>query len=161
VLYYKKHLKKYSRQLRKNMTEAEKQLWSKVRNKQLEKCQFYRQKPIGDFIVDFYCPKSGLVIELDGGQHYDKNMEERDKSRDGYMKKLGFTVLRFSDREVFENMEGVLEKILNEISPNPSFSKRGNSFQRNEISPNPSFTKRGNSFQRNEISPNPSFSKRG
>ena len=49
------------------MTDAEKQLWSKVRSRQLEGCQFYRQKPIGDFIVDFYCPKSGLVIELDGG----------------------------------------------------------------------------------------------
>ena len=57
MLKYNKHLKEYSGQLRKDMTDAENLLWSKIRGKQLKGCQFYRQKPIGNFIVDFYCPK--------------------------------------------------------------------------------------------------------
>ena len=70
MLQYGRHLKKYSRRLRKEMTEAERVLWSRIRGKQLKGLQVYRQKPIGRFVVDFYCPKAKLVIELDGGQHY-------------------------------------------------------------------------------------------
>ncbi len=59
------------------MTDAERLLWSRIRRKQLKDCQFYRQKVVGNYIVDFYCPKSNLVIELDGGQHYsDEGMRE-------------------------------------------------------------------------------------
>lgn len=108
---YEKHLKKYSRQLRKNMTETEKIIWSKVRCKQIKGCLFYRQKPIGNFIVDFYCPEGNLVIELDGGQHYSEAGKVEDAQRDNYLKKLGLSVLRFSDREVFENLKGVTETI--------------------------------------------------
>ena len=73
--------------------------------------QFYRQKPIGNFIVDCYCPKANLVVELDGSQHYYREGQERDKIRDDYMASIGIKVLRFSDREIFENLVGVLEKI--------------------------------------------------
>jgi len=66
------------------MTDAEKLLWSKIRGKQLKGVQFYRQKPIGRFVVDFYCPKANLVIELDGGQHYSEEAEVRDGLRDKY-----------------------------------------------------------------------------
>lgn len=111
MLLYDNRLKKYSQQLRKNMTDAEKALWTKIRGRQMKGYQFYRQKPIGNFIVDFYCPKANLVIELDGGQHYSEDRKIKDDQRDNYLKNMGLSVLRFSDREVFENMGGVLEKI--------------------------------------------------
>jgi very-short-patch-repair endonuclease len=70
MLQYDGYLKKYSQRLRKDVTDAEKLLWSKMRGKQLKGFQVYRQKPIGRFVVDLYCPKAHLVIELDGEQHY-------------------------------------------------------------------------------------------
>jgi very-short-patch-repair endonuclease len=93
------------------MADAEKLLWSKIRRKQLKEHQFYRQKAIGDYIVDFYCPKASLVIEVDGGRHYGDEGKRKDKIRDVYMKNLGMKVLRFSDKEVFGNLEGVLKKM--------------------------------------------------
>ena len=93
------------------MTEAERLLWEKIRGKQLKGYQFYRQKTIGNYIVDFHCPKAKLVIELDGGQHYSSEGKAKDRARDGYMKGIGFRVLRFSDKEVFWNTQGVLERI--------------------------------------------------
>jgi very-short-patch-repair endonuclease len=93
------------------MTDAERLLWSKIRAKQLKGYQFYRQRIIGNYIVDFYCPKAKLVIELDGGQHYSNEGLERDKIRDDYVSEQKLKVLRFSDRDVFENLNGVVEKI--------------------------------------------------
>lgn len=66
---YNKNLKQASRNLRSNMTDAEQRLWQRIRRKQILELQFYRQKPILNFIVDFYCPAANLVIECDGGQH--------------------------------------------------------------------------------------------
>lgn len=111
MLAYNNHLKKCSRQLRNNMTDAEVALWARIRGKQLKGYQFYRQKPVGNFIVDFYCPKVNLIIELDGGQHYSEEGKTKDECRDSYLKNLGLHILRFSDREVFEDIGGVLEKI--------------------------------------------------
>ena len=93
------------------MTDAEKLLWSRIRRKQLKGLQVYRQKPIGGFIADFYCPKAKLVIELDRGHHYSEAVRKADRLRDKYMESVGLRVLRFSDREVFENLTEVLEKI--------------------------------------------------
>jgi len=109
--FYNTKLKTLSRQLRKNMTEAERLLWSKIRAKQLKGYQFYRQRIIGNYIVDFYCAKAKLVIELDGGQHYSNKGLEKDKIRDDYIKEQKLEVLRFSDRDVFENLNGVVERI--------------------------------------------------
>jgi len=111
MLPYDRKLKTFSQQLRKDMTEAEKHLWSRLRRKQLKECQFYRQKIIGQYIVDFYCPKAELVIELDGGQHYEENGREKDRLRDDAMTRMGIKVLRFSDKEVFENIGAIMEKI--------------------------------------------------
>ncbi len=85
MLKYNKALKCYSRELRGNLTDAEKFLWDKVRGRQLKECQFYRQKIIGNYIVDFYCPKARLIIELDGGQHYTEEGTVKDMIRDKYM----------------------------------------------------------------------------
>ena len=76
MLRYNKRLRKLSRLLRENMTEAERLLWEKIREKQLRGSQFYRQKTIGNYIVDSYCSGAKLIIELDGGQHYTSEGEQ-------------------------------------------------------------------------------------
>ena len=101
------------------MTDAEQHVWSKIRRKQLRDHQFYRQKNIGNYIVDFYCPAAKLILEIDGGQHYSEEGMQADRVRDAYLVSLGFTVFRFSDREVFENMEGILEKIYEHLEKSP------------------------------------------
>jgi very-short-patch-repair endonuclease len=111
MLSYDKQLKTLSQHLRKNMTDAENMLWLKLRRKQLKGHPFYRQKIIGKYIVDFYCPKANLVIKLDGGQHYSEMGQAKDRARDDFPKDLGIKVLRFSDREIFENMDGVMQEI--------------------------------------------------
>ena len=108
---YNKNLKQFSRNLRTNMTDAEKLLWSRIRRKQIKGMQFYRQKSIGDYIVDFYCPEIKLVIEVDGGQHYEAEGKDKDHIRDEYMKRLGINILRFSDRDVLKRIDAVIEKI--------------------------------------------------
>ena len=105
MLPYNKRLRRYSRELRKNMTEAEangpgarmdrsRLLWSRIRRKQLKGYPFYRQKIIGNYIVDFCCPKANLVVELDGGQHYGDEGVRKDRPRDAYMAHLGLRVLQ-------------------------------------------------------------------
>jgi very-short-patch-repair endonuclease len=111
MLHYDKDLKAVSQNLRKSATDAEKYLWLRLRGKQLKGHPFYRQKVLGRYIVDFFCPKARLVIELDGGQHYEEAGREKDLARDKALKGIGLTVLRFSDKEVFENTKAVMEKI--------------------------------------------------
>ncbi len=97
------------------MTDAEIALWSKVRRKQLYGLQFHRQKPIGKYIVDFYCPEAWLVVEIDGGQHYTPEGEHNDANRDTYLQSLGLSVLRFSNLDVLRNMDGVMATIVQKI----------------------------------------------
>jgi very-short-patch-repair endonuclease len=111
MLPYNKNLKVLSRELRKNMTEAEKLVWSRVRAKQVKGVQFYRQKIIGNYIADFYCPKGGLVVEIDGGQHCHGEQARKDLARDAYLSGMGLKVVRFPANVVFRNMDGVLEEI--------------------------------------------------
>ncbi len=72
MIYYNHGLKNTARTLRKNMTEPERLLWSRIRRKQLRGFQFYRQKTVGNYIVDFYCPSARIIIEVDGGQHFEE-----------------------------------------------------------------------------------------
>jgi len=123
MLLYNKNLKQYARQLRENMTDAERRLWAKIRMKQLRGCQFYRQKPIGDYIVDFYCPRAKLVVEIDGSQHLVGETIQYDKIRDDYLNSLGLRVLRFTNADVLKNIKGVVERVKNEIPLSPPFSK--------------------------------------
>jgi very-short-patch-repair endonuclease len=113
---YNRNLKDYSRELRKNMTEAELILWSKLRMRQLNSFRFCRQVIIGDSIVDFYCPSARLVVEVDGGQHYSDEMLAEDRKRDELMQTRGLTVLRFSNADVRENIEGVIHNILENLA---------------------------------------------
>lgn len=113
--YEKPQLKNMARKLRRGMTDAERKLWIKLRGKQINNLQFYRQRPIGMYIVDFYCPKKNIVIEIDGGQHYDNTAMIKDNQRTEYLKnKFGLKILRFTNLEVLKNTEGVLLKIIDE-----------------------------------------------
>ncbi len=94
------------------MTDAEKHIWFKIRLEQLKGCKFYRQKIIGNYIVDFFCPKAKLAIELDGSQHHLENMIEADQIRDAYLRNQGIRVLRFTDTDALINTDAVIEKIL-------------------------------------------------
>ena len=118
MLPYNKGLKKFARELRQNLTEAETFLWLRLRKRQIKNCRFYRQRIICNYIADFYCPDAKLVIEIDGGQHYSEPGMSKDENRDRHLADLGISVVRFSTREVFENTEGVLEMIYERL-PNP------------------------------------------
>ena len=101
--------------LRKNMTFSEKLLWSELRNKETFKVRFKRQHPIDIFIVDFYCHKHKLAIEVDGEIHLDEEVKEYDDGRSHDIEMLGIKILRFTNAEVIENMETVKQKILDYI----------------------------------------------
>jgi very-short-patch-repair endonuclease len=98
-----------ARELRSNPTEAEKRLWSKLRLKQIDGHRFRRQVPVGPFIVDFVCLARRLIIEVDGGQHDSRAIE--DDARTAWLERQGFHVLRFWNNEVLGNIEGVYEII--------------------------------------------------
>ena len=115
MLPYNKNLKHYSRQLREDMTDAERKLWAKIRRKQIKECQFYRQKTIGDYIVDFYYPRAKLVVEIDGSQHLVGETIQYERVRDDYLSGLDLRVLRFTNTDVLMNIRGVVERIKDEI----------------------------------------------
>ncbi len=132
MLTYNKRLRNISRVFRSNMKDAERSLWARIRNKRLGDRQFYRQKTIGDYIVDFYCPKAKLVIEVDGSQHVWPAGRETDRRRDAFMYDQDLTVLRFSDVDVLTNLDGVVSVILDtmvgrqtEIPLSPPLPKGG------------------------------------
>lgn len=116
MLKYNQRLKILSRNLRNNLTDSERILWSRLRRKQVLGVPFYRQKPIGEYIVDFYAPRVSLVIEVDGSQHLEDEQMQRDKLRDEYLRRQGLEVLRFYSNNVIKNIEGVMEAIYNFIS---------------------------------------------
>jgi len=107
---YDSHLKKYSRKLRKQGTYAEVLLWSILKKRHIKGYRFNRQKPIGQYIVDFYCSKLKLVIEIDGISHDEK--QEKDRIRQYEIEKYRVEFLRFLDDDVKKNLQGVFEKIL-------------------------------------------------
>jgi very-short-patch-repair endonuclease len=102
-------MKQLARALRKHQTDAEKLLWNRLRNRQLENCKFRRQQAVGPYITDFLCLEPKLVIELDGGQH--STQMEQDEQRPRYLQSLGYRVLRFWNHEVLRETDTVLEAI--------------------------------------------------
>lgn len=114
ILSYNPTLKPASRQLRNNMTAAEATLWEKLRKDQLG-VRFYRQKPILNYIVDFYCPKAHLVIEVDGDYHDTAEQAEKDSVRDAQLQDLGLRVFRFRNEQVLEQLNAVLTQIASVI----------------------------------------------
>jgi len=104
---YNPRLKTPSRYLRSNQTLAELALWQRLRRKQIAQVQFYRQRPLLNFIVDFYCPKANLIVECDGSQHFTTEGLAADESRDATLADLGLLTLRFDNRQILQELEAV------------------------------------------------------
>ncbi|MDO8664615.1 MAG: endonuclease domain-containing protein [Candidatus Liptonbacteria bacterium] len=113
MILYQKHLTAYARKLRKGGILSEVLLWQELKNDKLG-YRFLRQKPINKFIVDFYCPSLKLAIEIDGASSHDNKME-KDESRQKALELLGVKVARFTDTEVRQNLNSVVENIKSEI----------------------------------------------
>ena len=103
-----------ARQLRRTMTDAEAKLWNRLRNGQLLGTKFRRQVPIGGFIADFCCRNPKLVVEVDGSQHTERATQ--DASRTRVLAEHGYAVVRFWDNEVLQDIDGVLEAIVGEVT---------------------------------------------
>ena len=108
---YNRTLKEFSRELRSHSTLSEILLWQKLRASQFRGYAFNRQKPLGNYIVDFYCRKTNLVIEVDGGSHDYEEAVVEDRKRQQILEELGVSFLRFSDWEVKNAMSFVLGEI--------------------------------------------------
>ncbi len=97
------------------MTNAEKLLWQRIRKKQILGIQFYRQKPLFNFIVDFFAPKPKIIIEADGSQHLEEEHFALDQLRDEYFFDFGFKVLRYDNFQILRKIDEVIEDIYNAI----------------------------------------------
>jgi very-short-patch-repair endonuclease len=106
-----------ARELWKNLTDAERLLWRKLRFWQVEGFKFRRQQPLGRYIVDFVCLEKRLVIEIDGGQH--ARQANYDTERDAWLRDEGFSVLRFWNDDLLKNIDGVLEVIAKNLQSTP------------------------------------------
>jgi very-short-patch-repair endonuclease len=115
-IYYNPKLKPLSRKLRNESTLSEVLLWQQIKGRKIKGYQFFRQKPIGNYIVDFYCSKLRLAIEIDGISH-DEKIEE-DQIRQNRIEKIGIRFLRFYDRDVKTNLSGVIQRIEDWIKEN-------------------------------------------
>ncbi len=115
IIPYNPHLKDLARKLRNNSTKSEIKLWAFLKGKQMKGYDFHRQKPIGNYILDFFCNELMLAIELDGFSHRIDEVMEKDIIKEKAMHDLGITVLRFDDREVMDDIENVLRVIEKKI----------------------------------------------
>ena len=113
MLHNRKYLKENRRELRNNLTPAEAELWKYLKNGQLGNRKFRRQHSVGNFILDFYCPSERLAIEMDGQVHYNSVSVGFDQERDQKLKALEIKVLRFENRDVFLQLDAVLQEISN------------------------------------------------
>lgn len=114
-LYNKSSEKDKRQTLRNNMPPAEKILWDKLRRRQLEDCKFRRQYSINAFVVDFYAPEIKLAIEVDGESHFVDGAQSYDQERDTFLKGVGTRILRFTNTQVYEALDGVLFVITQKI----------------------------------------------
>ncbi len=105
----------FAKKLRNNQTEAEQYLWNYLKGNQILNVRFKRQHPVLYFVADFYCHKAKLVVEIDGGYHRLPKQYEYDICRDSELSRLGLEVLRFTNREVFQETEKVLEIITDKV----------------------------------------------
>jgi very-short-patch-repair endonuclease len=112
-IFNKSEVKEKRKSLRKNMPAAEIVLWSKLKNGQLKDLKFRRQYSVGRFVVDFYCPKHKLAIEVDGQSHGET--EQQDKERQKFIESYGIKIIRVNNYDVYNNLDPVLEYILMEV----------------------------------------------
>jgi len=109
----------FAKELRNNPTEPESKLWTYLCRNQLKGFRFKRQHPIKYFIADFYCHKAKLIIEIDGGYHNLPEQFEYDENRDYELENLGLKVLRFTNEDVFYDIENTLKSIISELEKYP------------------------------------------
>jgi very-short-patch-repair endonuclease len=120
---YNTSLKELSRANRKNPTKAESKIWNEIlKNDQLKGLRFNRQKPIDQYIVDFYCPELMLVIEIDGNSHAGKDSEEYDENRTIDLKQYGIRIIRYTNSQVLNDIEFVKKDLLQKIKTNNQIS---------------------------------------
>lgn len=116
TLLYNRTSEKAKRQLlRRNMTKAEFMIWQKLKGKQLEGYKFRRQYSVSSFVIDFYCTELKLAIEIDGESHFEDGAQEYDQERQAFIESVGIRFLRFTNDEVYGNLQAVLERITQEI----------------------------------------------
>jgi very-short-patch-repair endonuclease len=114
-LYNQNSEKDKRRQLRQNITKAEKLIWDKLRDRQLENCKFRRQYSVDKFVIDFYSPELKLAIEIDGESHFLDGVGEYDQARQEFIESAGIKFLRFTNNDVYANLPIVLENIAQNI----------------------------------------------
>jgi len=119
---YKPYLKEYARKLRNHSTHSEIKLWKELKGKAFGKYDFHRQKPVDNYILDFFCPLLMLGIEVDGSSHNFEDVIQKDQIKEQRMNALGISVIRFTDREIFTEMDNVLRTITDFIE---EFEKGG------------------------------------
>lgn len=105
------HQKDFRQMLRRRMTWAELKLWSYLKGKQFRGLKFRRQQGIGPYVTDFYCPEKRLVLEIDGDSHFEDGADVYDHDREIFFIGLGLRVLRFTNQEIYQDLDGVLERI--------------------------------------------------
>jgi len=121
TIHNRKYLKQRRKNLRNNLTSAEATLWRFLKKSQLQARKFRRQHSISNYIVDFYCPREKLVIELDGKDHFSSSGYQSDIIRDKVLAKLNIQVIRFENDEIFYDVNSVLAQIEEKFTtPNPS-----------------------------------------
>jgi very-short-patch-repair endonuclease len=111
--------RKFARYLRKKETKAEKKLWELLKSRRCEGLKFRRQHPIHYYVVDFYCHKERLIVEVDGGIHSNKYIKEHDENRTAELERYGIRILRFSNEEVINNTAEVVTKIKEFVMRHP------------------------------------------
>jgi len=122
----------HARSLRENSPDAERKLWSQLRDRQLLGCKFVRQQPVGPYIADFACRERDLIVELDGGQHGTASAVMADAARTEVLGQHGYRVIRFWNSDVLSNMDGVLQVIAETLEKAPSPGLR---YAKSDLSP--------------------------
>lgn len=124
-IYNNAILKERRRELRGNPTQAEAVLWGHIRNRQIEQCRFRRQYSVGPYILDFYCPRIRLAIEIDGDQHAENDAIVYDRERDEYLNDLDIKTVRYWNHDIMKDINHVIENIRNHINLTSPLMVRG------------------------------------
>jgi very-short-patch-repair endonuclease len=109
-----------ARSLRRDSTDAERIIWSALRAHRLNGASFRRQTPVGPYVADFLCHSAKLIVEIDGGQHFEREQQKRDARRESFLTSKGYRILRFNNLDVMTNRHGVLESIAAALAAAPS-----------------------------------------
>ncbi|MBI2354998.1 MAG: endonuclease domain-containing protein [Deltaproteobacteria bacterium] len=118
VIHNRLELKGRRKELRNNATPAERMLWGALQHSNLDGYKFRRQHSVGAYILDFYCPSERLAVELDGDSHFTDEAMAYDQARTGFLNSLDIRVLRFLNTDVYDNLDVVCERILEELKSN-------------------------------------------